>query len=62
MTAKTVRYIINFKNTECEGGIILNLDLNKAFDRVDHSFLKETLAQLGFGPKFLNWINIIQHI
>lgn len=31
------------------GGIWLGLDLNKAFDRLEHAFLGETLSELGFG-------------
>ena len=36
--------------------VILNLDLNKAYDRVSWSFIKEVLAAFGFPPL---WIHLI---
>lgn len=42
-TLMSLRDTIYHINTDCQEGILLNLDLNKAFDRVDHTFLKETL-------------------
>lgn len=51
-TSMSIRDTIHFINKDCQDGILLNLDLNKAFDRVDHTFLKETLKQIGFGPNF----------
>ena len=38
-----------------ETGILLSLDQEKAFDRVDRSLLK-LLDHLGFGPSFCQWI------
>ena len=42
-----------------ETGILVNLDQEKAFDRVDRSFLKNLLQLFGFGPSFLNWIHTL---
>ena len=39
-----------------EPGILVTLDQEKAFDRVDHEFLMRTLAKFGFGPSFCNWV------
>ena len=41
-----------------EPGILVTLDQEKAFDRVDHEFLMRTLAKFGFGPSFCNWVSI----
>ncbi|KAL7852802.1 hypothetical protein SRHO_G00185870 [Serrasalmus rhombeus] len=35
---------------------LVSLDQEKAFDRVDHSFLERVLMTLGFGPNFLRWL------
>ena len=39
-------------------GIVL-WDQEKAFDRVDHSFLLEALRSFGFGESFVNWIALL---
>ena len=39
-----------------ETGILVSLDQEKAFDRVDHSFFLKLLDHLGFGPGFCQWI------
>jgi hypothetical protein len=40
-------------------GIILKLDYEKAYDRVNLDFLFETLKLRGFGEKWLGWIRSI---
>ena len=41
-----------------ESGILVTLDQEKAFDRVDHSFLMCTLVKFGFGPSFCKWVSL----
>ena len=41
-----------------ETGILVTLDQEKAFDRVDHEFLMRTLAKLGFGAVFCQWVSL----
>ena len=41
-----------------ETAILISLDQEKAFDRVNHSFLTDLLRHLGFGPNFCKWIEV----
>lgn len=36
-----------------KGGIVVNVDLNKAFDRVDHQYLYNVLEKAGFGHQII---------
>lgn len=58
-TAASVRDIIHYLSVTSGGGIVLNLDMNKAFDRVDHCFMFALLEKLGFGTQFIDWIKLI---
>ena len=42
-----------------ETGILVSLDQEKAFDRVDRVFLMNLLRHFGFGPSFCNWISTL---
>lgn len=39
--------------------VLVNLDQEKAFDRVSHTFLFRVLEYFGFGSNFLRWIHIL---
>ena len=40
-------------------GLFLKLDIQKAFDTIDWSYLLEVLQTLGFGPKWREWISFL---
>ncbi|CAM5088159.1 unnamed protein product [Eretmochelys imbricata] len=37
---------------------LLSLDQEKAFDRVDHGYLLDTLQAFGFGPQFVSFLQV----
>ena len=41
-----------------EEGILFPVDIEKAFDSVDHSFIFATLKKFGFGDSFIKWIKV----
>lgn len=40
-------------------GAFSSLDQEKAFDRVDHSFLFNVLSHVGFGPSYISWVKLL---
>ena len=40
-------------------GLLVGVDARKAFDSVDHEYMQEVLKSYGFGPKFINWVKIL---
>lgn len=57
-----VRRLLNaiqaFKERSIEG-LVLSLDAEKAFDRLEWSFLFYTLGKFGLGENFVKWVKII---
>ena len=50
---------IHYANESNTPLALISIDQLKAFDRVSHSFLLETLKRFGFGPTFTQWIKTI---
>ena len=40
-------------------GILVSLDQEKAFERLDRSFLTNVLRRFGFGPDFRRWTDTL---
>ena len=51
--------IIEYTQTNEIPGAIVLLDIEKAFDSVNHNFLFHTLKQFNFGTKFIDWIRTL---
>ena len=52
-----LRDVLDHIDRTNETGILISLDQEKAFDRVNPTFLLNLLSRLGFGPFFCFWIN-----
>ena len=53
-----IRDALDMINKTTEPAILVSLDQEKAFDRVDHDFMLRVLAKFGFGPNFCRWVEI----
>ena len=53
-----VRDVLDMIDKTNETGILITLDQEKAFDRVDHEFLMRVLRKFGFGPMFCGWVSL----
>ena len=55
-----MKLFIVFYKSGCSG-IVLKLDYEKSYDRVNWDFLLDTLRKRGFGFKWVSWIRRILH-
>ena len=51
----------HFDGNDDDGGLLLQVDFEKAFDTVDHHFLFKTMENMGFGPYLINLVKISLH-
>ena len=54
-----LRDTIDFVTHKHLQAAIISLDQEKAFDRVNHTFLQRVLERFNFGPDFRRWVKII---
>ena len=57
-TGRLIFDIMEICGKENIPGYLVTMDLEKAFDSLDHVFLICTLKKFGFGDSFINWIKI----
>ena len=53
-----LRDVVSYATESNTPVAILSLDQEKAFDRVDWSFMRATLCRMGFGPSFVRWVDL----
>ena len=39
--------------------VLVSLDAKKAFDSVDHEYVRKTMRRYGFGPNYVNYFNVL---
>ena len=55
----TIRDVVEFLKFTNKEGIVLSIDFNKAFDRVEHYFLFRVLEKFNFGERIINWLRLM---
>ena len=58
-TGRLLADIIEITDTLNIDGILVTMDIEKAFDSLNHSFIITVLKKYGFGDSFINWIKAI---
>ena len=51
--------ILEIADTLQKSGYLLSIDIEKAFDTVNHSFIIMSISKYGFGDQFKKWIRTI---
>ena len=54
-----IRDIVHQSKIRNNNLILVNLDQEKAFDRVNRRFLQRTLEKMNFGPSFRKWVDVL---
>ena len=56
---KSINIIHHINNSKDKKHMIISIDVEKAFDKIQHPFLKKTLSKVGIEGAFLNIIKAI---
>jgi hypothetical protein len=54
-----VRQLARNINSNREAGVLLKLDISRAFDSISWTSLFQVLKQLGFSDKWIQWLAIL---
>ena len=58
-SGRLISDILEVCNKRKIGGYFVTMDIEKAFDSLNHKFLLNILKKVGFGENFLSWISIL---
>ena len=58
-TGRLISDIIEVSDVFNINGFLVTMDIEKAFDSLNHSFLLAVLKKVGFGTSFINWTGAI---
>ena len=53
-----IRDVVDYCSLISTPAALISLDQEKAFGRVDWSFLRSVLISMGFGPSFVKWVDL----
>jgi exonuclease III len=56
---RVLKDVVDHANRTKVGAALISLDQEKAFDRVDWSFMLRVLETMNFGPSFCNWVRLL---
>ena len=60
--ALNLKSIIKYIRQNDQNYAIISLDQEKAFDRIEHNFLKRVLQKYDFPPNFIKWFEILYRL
>ena len=58
-SGRMISHVLEITNSLDIEGILMIVDIEKAFDSINHSFLMCVLKKFGFGNDFRKWIQIL---
>ena len=58
-SGRVISDVLEIANTFSLESFLIDVDVEKAFDSVNHCFLLQILQKFGFGIQFLRWIKMI---
>lgn len=58
-TVCSIRDVVSYMMEGRKKGYVISLDLEKAFDRVEHEFMFAILEKFDFGQNFIKWLKIL---